>query len=177
MSAERDVLSVYRALVMRHRVGDVFDATVTATTDSSFYAALDAPFVETCTPVARLESDYFELDRLGIRLSGFRTGRSFTLGDRLRLRVEEVSLSRREILAAPEDLPAQGQGKPATRGRGKKPKTQSKGESPRPSGGRGKSKSGEKSKRRPSGARDERATGKTGRTSTKKASGKKKRTR
>jgi len=167
MSAERDVLSVYRALVMRDRVGDVFDATVTATTDSGFYAALDAPFVETFTSVTRLDGDYFELDRLGIRLSGFRTGRSFTLGDRLRMRVEEVSLSRREIVAAPDDLGPPGQ-KPkkasgrSRSGRGDKQNQQSK---------RGKS-----NRRRP-GAGDERAASQGGRGSTRKPSGKKKRAR
>ena len=119
MSAERDVVSVYRTLVMRDRVGEVFDATITGTTDSGFYAALDEPFVETFTSVTRLEGDFFELDRLGIRLTGFRSGRSFTLGDRVRMRIEEVSLTRREIAAAPEDLPPAGTNPPEARGRGK----------------------------------------------------------
>lgn len=129
MSVERDVVSVYRALLMRDRVGDVFDATITGTTDAGFYAALDAPFVETFTPLARLDVDYFELDRLGIRLSGFRTGRSFTQGDRVRLRVHEVNLSRREIVAIPEDLPLPGE-----RGEGKGRPTRGTGRRERPRG-------------------------------------------
>jgi len=171
MSAERDVLSVYRALVMRNRVGDVFEATVTAATDSGFYAAFDAPFVEAFTPVTRLEDDYYELDRLGIRLSGFRTGRSYTLGDRVKLRVEEVSLSRREIVAAPEDAPPAGERPP--KGRGKSGAQSRRG---RGSKGPKADPNGQKSSRR-AGASDERAASRGGRSSTSKSGGKKKRSR
>lgn len=103
MQLERDVVDLYRAVLMRDRVGEEFDATVSGVASHGFYSTFDEPFVDALTPVEALD-DWYELDDLGIRLVGRRTGRSWSLGDRVRLRLEDVSIERREIVALPLDL-------------------------------------------------------------------------
>jgi len=65
------------------------------------FVYIDAPFVEVKIPVERLTGDRYELDRLGMRLVGAKTKRTFALGDAITVRIEEVSIERREIVGLP----------------------------------------------------------------------------
>ena len=116
MQLERDVVDLYRAVLVRDRVGEEFDAKISGVAAHGFYSAFDEPFVEALTPIAVLD-DWYEMDELGIRLSGRRTGRSFSLGDRLRVRLEDVSIERRELVALPTDMTMPEPGEERPRGR------------------------------------------------------------
>ncbi len=104
MTVERDVLDLYRAILMRDRVGDEFDATVSGVDGSGIYVTFDEPFVEAFVPLDRLDDDDYQVDDLGIRLTGMRTAKSYTLGDKLRVHLLDVHIQRREIVAVPLDL-------------------------------------------------------------------------
>jgi ribonuclease R len=126
MSVERDVVDLFRAVLMKDRVGDELEGAISGVAQHGFYTRLDDPFVEALSPVERLEEDHFELDELGIRLVGRRTQRTYGLGDRLRVRLVDVNVSRREIVAVPLGGPADGKGadekgatRPAREGRPK----------------------------------------------------------
>ena len=102
MTLERDVMDLYRAILMKDRVGDEFEATITGVASHGVYATLDAPFVDVLLPAEALGRD-LELDELGIRLSTRHGGAKWTLGDRVRVRLEESVPARREIVALPVD--------------------------------------------------------------------------
>ncbi len=104
MTVERDVLDLYRTILMRDRVGDEFDATVSGIDASGIYVTFDAPFVEAFVPLERIDDDEYQVDDLGIRLSGTRTGKTYTLGDKLRVHLLDVNVQRREMIAVPLDL-------------------------------------------------------------------------
>jgi ribonuclease R len=89
---------------MRDQVGETFDATISGVSDHCFYATLDTPFVDVLCRTAALPLDSYELDSHGVRLRGRRTGRSYALGDRVRLRIEDVSIAQRKVLAVPADV-------------------------------------------------------------------------
>jgi ribonuclease R len=97
---ERDVMDLYRAILMKDRIGEEFDAKISGIAGHGFYSSFDSPFVDALTPLERL-ADYYEMDDLGIRMMGERTGKVFALGDAIRLRLENVSVERREITAVP----------------------------------------------------------------------------
>ena len=97
---ERDVMDLYRCVLMRDRVGEEFDATISGIAGHGFYSSFESPFVDALTPMERL-ADWYETDDLGIRLIGERSGARFELGDPIRLRLENVSIERREITAVP----------------------------------------------------------------------------
>jgi ribonuclease R len=105
MTIEREVMNLHRCILMKGRVGEEFEGTITGVTEHGLWVSIDRPFVEMRAPIERLGEDYYELDRLGIRLSGRRSGHSFALGDRIVVRLESVAIDRRELVAVPTSLP------------------------------------------------------------------------
>ena len=102
---ERDVVDLYRVVLMKSRLGEEFEGTVAGIASHGFYTTFDDPFVDALTPLESLPDD-FEMDELGVRLTGRRSGAAFALGDRIRVRLEDVSIERRELVAVPVELPA-----------------------------------------------------------------------
>jgi ribonuclease R len=86
---------------MRDRVGEEFEATVSGVAPHGVYCSFDSPFVEVLCHVTALGQDFFELDQHGLRLVGRRSGMSFGLGDRLRVRLDSVNLTERSITGSP----------------------------------------------------------------------------
>ncbi|MFO0708641.1 MAG: VacB/RNase II family 3'-5' exoribonuclease [Sandaracinus sp.] len=99
MQVEREVQAIYRCILMKKHVGQELEGEVTSVAEHGVVVSLDAPFVEVKVPIDRIGEDYFELDRLGIALVGSRTGRRIALADRVRVRIDEASVDRREITA------------------------------------------------------------------------------
>ena len=105
MTVEREAVNLYRCLLVKDRVGEEFPGKITSVTEYGVTVALDAPFVEVRIPIERLGEDYYELDRLGIKLVGRRSGHGFALGDAMTVRLESVVIEKREIVAVPASLP------------------------------------------------------------------------
>jgi ribonuclease R len=101
MQVEREVIDVYRCILVKERVGEEFEATVSGVAPHGIYCAFDDPFVEALCHVTALGNDFYELDQHGLRLVGRRSGSSYGLGDRLTVRLESVNVTERAILAAP----------------------------------------------------------------------------
>lgn len=114
MSVERDVLDLYRALLMRTRIGEELPGIVTSVDSDGFSVTLDAPFVETRVDLHALPYDRMELDELGIRLTN-RAGFGYALGDRVSVRISEVDLSARTVRAVPCLPPVRVEGARAAR--------------------------------------------------------------
>lgn len=101
MQIEREVVDLYRAMLMQDRIGETFEATITGIAEHGIYASIDAPFVDVLCRLGSLPPDQWEVDPFGIRIAGLHTGRIFSLGDRLSVRIEDVSLARRRVSAIP----------------------------------------------------------------------------
>jgi ribonuclease R len=101
MLIEREVVDLYRAMLMRDRIGDEFQATITGITEHGIFAAIESPCVDVFLPMNSLPSDRYETDRYGTRLYGLNSGVSYALFDRLTVRIDDVSVARRRISAVP----------------------------------------------------------------------------
>jgi ribonuclease R len=97
MQAEREVVDLYRAFLMRDRIGDELDGRIAGVAAFGFFVQIDAPFVEGLVKVTTLGDDAFNFDERAMRLSGSRSGRMFSLGDPVRVRIENVSVAQRKI--------------------------------------------------------------------------------
>src|SRR5690606_7641876 len=82
MLVDREATNLYRALLMKDRVGESFEGIITGVGEHGLYVAFDEPYVEARCPVDTLGDDWYELDSLGLRLVGKRSGRTFAVGDR-----------------------------------------------------------------------------------------------
>ncbi len=161
MLVDREVNDLYRALLMKDCVGESFDATITGVAEHGLYVTFEQPFVEARVPIDTLGDDWYELDSLGLRLVGARSGHSFALGDRLTVRLENVSVPERSLTAAieeklPDDRELLGPG-PRRRREGRKPGRQS---DERGKKGRGKDHRGASSKSGGKPAKAQRTRGK-----------------
>ncbi|HEY4183817.1 MAG TPA: ribonuclease R [Polyangia bacterium] len=97
MEAEREVIDIYRAYFMRDRIGDVFDGTISGVMGFGIFVVIDQPFIEGLVRVEALSDDYYLFDEVTARLVGRRSGRTFALGDTVKVEVQSVSVVRRKI--------------------------------------------------------------------------------
>lgn len=97
MEVEREVVDLYRAFFLRDRVGDVFEGVISGVTGFGIFVVIDQPFVEGLVRLEALSDDYYDFDEPGARLVGRRSGRTFALGDSVRVEVQSVSVVRRKV--------------------------------------------------------------------------------
>jgi ribonuclease R len=98
MEVEREVVALYRAYFLRDRVGDTFEGAISGVAGFGVFVQVDDPFVEGLVRVDYLvPDDYYVFDDVSLRLVGRRTGRAFSLGDRVRVEVVSSSVARRKI--------------------------------------------------------------------------------
>ena len=119
MLIEREVVDLYRAMLMRDRVGEEFQATITGITEHGIFAAIESPSVDVFCRMAALPPDQYQADQYGTRLVGLASGTTYALFDRLTVRIDDVSIARRRISAVPVHVAA-GE-RPLQRGRGPRP--------------------------------------------------------
>ncbi len=95
--ATRDVVSWLKCEFMQDRVGESFDGLVTAVTGFGLFVELTDIYVEGLVHITALPADYYNFDAVHHRLTGERSGRSFRLGDQVRVQVARVDLDDRKI--------------------------------------------------------------------------------
>lgn len=112
MEVERDVVDLYRCFVMKDRIGTVYSGIVTSMVGSGAYTALQfeadgvtpAPFVDVMLRFDAMGTEALELDDDGLRASAS-SGLSIAIGDSVRIKIAEVIMERRQILAHWLDAP------------------------------------------------------------------------
>ncbi len=123
--ATRDVVAWLKCEYLQDRVGDEFEGVVSAVTGFGLFVELTGVYVEGLVHVSALASDYYHFDPVKQRLQGERSGRSFHLGDELRVRVIRVSLDDKKIdleLAGAQPPARRAKSGPAKKTRSAKPK-------------------------------------------------------
>ena len=97
MEAERDVIDLYRAVLMRDRIGEEYDGTIAAVVAFGLFVQIESPFVEGLVKIGGLADDHYDYDEETQRLVGRSHGRQFALGDPVKVRIENVSVAGRKI--------------------------------------------------------------------------------
>jgi ribonuclease R len=121
MEVEREVIDLYRAFFLRDRVGDLLDGVISGVAGFGIFVVIDEPFVEGLVRIEALSDDYYNFDEAACRLVGRRSGRTFALGDSVRVEVQSVSVVRRKIdFALAEHAERQRAHKGEPRGRGRR---------------------------------------------------------
>jgi ribonuclease R len=109
--ASRDVLNWLKCYFMRDRVGETFDGTIAAVAPFGLFVTLDEVFVDGLLHISELGRDYFHHDAARHTIAGERTGRTYRLTDRIRVKVARVDLETSRIeFVLPDDGGATGQG-------------------------------------------------------------------
>jgi len=95
--ATRDVIQWYKCEYMQEKVGEEFGGTISSVTSFGLFVELDDIFVEGLIHITALPIDYYHFDPIGHRLRGERTGLSFRLANRVRVKVTRVDLNEKKI--------------------------------------------------------------------------------
>jgi ribonuclease R len=95
--ATRGAVAWLKCYYMQERVGEEFEGLVSGVVDFGLFVQLEGLQVDGLLHVSGLGQDYFTRDRSGYRMVGRSSGRVFKLGDRLRVRVSNVSLDDRRV--------------------------------------------------------------------------------
>lgn len=96
MDIEREVVDLYRCLLMREHVGETFEGTASALVGSGVFVTLDAPFVDVLVRYEAMGPDNYQLSDDELSVVGSRSGDTISLGDRLLITVEDVAILRRQ---------------------------------------------------------------------------------
>ncbi len=89
MEAERDTIDRYVAAWLSSRVGEIFDTRITGVQGFGFFATIVGLGGDGLVPVSTLGDEYFRYDEASQSLIGESSGKTYSSGDRLKLKLAE----------------------------------------------------------------------------------------
>ncbi len=96
-AAERESLLWKKIVFMKDKLGREFDATVTGVAAFGVFVTLKDFFVEGLVPISSLGEDFFVYEEKQHRLRGRSSGKTFRLGDTVRVRLTAIDEVRRRL--------------------------------------------------------------------------------
>ncbi|MDG6777577.1 ribonuclease R [Thiomicrorhabdus sp. zzn3] len=95
--ATRDAVTFLKCEFLSHRIGEEYEAVITAATNFGLFVEIDNLYVEGLIHITELGDDYFHYDGARHCLKGERTGKVYRLGDRVKVQVAQVNLDDRKV--------------------------------------------------------------------------------
>ena len=97
--AEREVDDLWRAYLMKDRIGEVFDATITSVTNYGVFVGLENS-VEGLVKIEDLPQDAYLFFERSMEIKGQK--HAFRIGDKMRVKLVNVNLFTRKVDFVPE---------------------------------------------------------------------------
>jgi ribonuclease R len=95
--AERELIEWKKVRFMEERVGEEFDSLIISTTKYGFFVELTDLFVEGLVPLETLSGDRFLYHENGRKIIGERTRKMYSIGDRVRVRLDRVDTVEKKL--------------------------------------------------------------------------------
>lgn len=96
-AAENDIVELKRVQFMLEKIGDEYEGIISGVTSFGLFVELKEIFVEGLIHVSSMADDYYALNERDHSLIGRRTKKRFRMGDRVKVKVENVSIEKRQI--------------------------------------------------------------------------------
>jgi ribonuclease R len=122
--ATRDAVDWLKCEYMMDKVGEDYEGIVSSVTSFGLFVELKDIYVEGLVHITALDNDYYHFDPAGHRLRGERMGKTYRLGDPIRVKVVRVNLDDRKI---DFELADKAEAEPARKARGKQGERRSSG--------------------------------------------------
>ncbi len=97
LEAERDSIAYKRAEYMSEHVGEEFTAVISGMSKHGFYVEEEKTLANGMVHVSNMGDDYFELDEEQYAFVGKDSGKTYTLGDTVKVELTGVDIDNREI--------------------------------------------------------------------------------
>ncbi len=91
MEAERETVDRYVAAYLSERVGQIVETRISGVTKFGFFASVEGLGGDGLVPISTLGAEYFRHDEANHRLIGEDSGDTYSLGQRLQLRLVEAN--------------------------------------------------------------------------------------
>ena len=101
--ATREVEAWLKCQFMEDHLGNEYMGVITGVTNFGVFVQLEELLIDGLVHVTSLLNDYYHFDPGSQRLVGERTGRSYGLGEEMRVRVHKVDMETRRIDFRPAD--------------------------------------------------------------------------
>ncbi len=95
--AERASIKYKMAEYMRERIGKIYEGTISGVTEWGLYVQIEPEKIEGMISLRELEDDYYQFDEKTYSVKGKSSGKKYTLGDRVTVKVERASLEQKTI--------------------------------------------------------------------------------
>ncbi len=96
--AEREVVDAMRVWFMKDKVGEEYTAKVVSIMPYGLKLRLKDFYVEGFLHVSYMNDDFYQYDERTFSLVGRNSGKRFTIGDELTVRIDRVDMDEREII-------------------------------------------------------------------------------
>ncbi len=105
--AERASIKYKMAEYMQDKIGGEYEGVISGVTDRGIYVEISENKIEGMVLLRTLKDDYFYFDEDNYRVVGRRTGKTYTLGDAVRIKVDRVNMEKKQLdyLMMEEDAP------------------------------------------------------------------------
>lgn len=95
--AERESTKFFQSLYAMEFVGEVFEGTISGIAEHGMFVRMDENFCEGMVPMQAIPGDRFYFDQEKFQLVGSKTKRTYQFGDRVKVRIDQVSTKKRQI--------------------------------------------------------------------------------
>ena len=95
--AERASVKYKQAEYMLDKIGKEFDALISGVSKWGLFAEISETKCEGMIRLRDLDDDFYYLDEENFRVIGQRYGKVYKLGDKIRIRVHKIDLSRKQM--------------------------------------------------------------------------------
>jgi len=100
VECERDIDSLYKAIYMKPHIGEIFEGMISSVTNAGIFVELPNT-VRGLVSMTDLNDDYYIYDDKNLRLFGKHLGKTYTIGDIIRVKLTHVDIQRRMIDFSP----------------------------------------------------------------------------
>lgn len=103
-NASRFAENWLRCALMQKRTGDVFTGTIVGVKEFGIFVEVARPYIQGMVHISALGQDYFNYDVRRMHLIGRRSGKTFSLGDSLRVKLVQVEQDKGRLTFMPADV-------------------------------------------------------------------------
>jgi ribonuclease R len=95
--AERESTKFFQSLYAMEFVGEIFEGTISGIAEHGMFVRMDENYCEGMVPMMAIPGDRFYFDQEKFQLVGSKTKKTYQFGDRVKVRIDQVSTKKRQI--------------------------------------------------------------------------------
>lgn len=97
VQAERDSIKYKQVEFLMNRIGETFEGVITGVTDWGIYVQEKNTLADGMVRLASIKSDYFEHEATKYRIKGQKTGKTYRLGDEVKVKLIRADKDERQL--------------------------------------------------------------------------------